>query len=238
MYIGDAQVGKIYLGDILISGGSNGYMLGELESAESAKAITITDIGNYYLQAETFLADLQDMWDWDSDSALTWGNFYLDRNGNNTLGLLDTYTATMNTYGGGVQISEGGQNPTTVKIVKSDKAILIDLSGGVIVLFSATDSNGVERKCAALARNKSSDTIFFAADDGTSANVKEMSRASVRTTTSLYELTPFFDELASGYVTDDTVLAVRSYPGTLANGLYKIGDNQAYLSFFFGMNDV
>ena len=105
-------------------------------------------------------------------------------------------------------------------------------------MFSATDSNGVERKCAALARNKSSDTIFFAADDGTSANVKEMSRASVRTTTSLYELTPFFDVLASGYVTDDTVLAVRSYPGTLANGLYKIGDNQAYLSFFFGMNDV
>ena len=215
----------------------NDTVLGELETAEAPKAITITDIGNYYLQAETFLADLQDMWDWDSDSALTWGNFYLDRNGNNTLGLLDTYTATMNTYGGGVQISEGGQNPTTVKIVKSDKAILIDLSGGVIVLFSATDSNGVERKCAALARNKSDYTIYFAADDGISANVQKKNRASVRTTTSLYELTPFFDELASGYVKDNNVLVVRSYPSAIANGLYKVGENRFYFSFFFTLKD-
>lgn len=238
MYIGDAQAGKIYLGDVLISGADNGYMLGELESAETAKTITITDIGNYYLQSETLIADLQDMWDWDSDSALTWGSFYLDRSGNNTLGLLDAYTATMNTYGGGVQISE--RNTGSVKVVKSDKAILIDLSSGVIVLFSAMDSNGVERKCAALARDASSSTIYFAADDGISANVKQMNRNTVRTTTSLYELTPFFDELSSGFVKDDTVLAVRSYPypGTLANGLYKIGDNQAYLSFFFGIKDV
>lgn len=236
MYIGDAQVGKIYLGDVLVSGGSNGYMVGEVEAASTAKSLTITDIGNYYLQAEQFIADLQDMWDWDDDDALTWGCFSIVRNGNNSAGIQDSYTATANTYGGVLQISE--RNDAGVYIVKSDKAILIDMSGGVIVLFSATDSNGVERKCAALARNKSSDTIFFAADDGTSANVKEMSRASVRTTTSLYELTPFFDVLASGYVTDDTVLAVRSYPGTLANGLYKVGDSQAYLSFFFGLNDV
>ena len=236
MYIGDAQVGKIYLGDVLVSGGSNGYMVGEVEAASTAKSLTITDIGNYYLQAEQFIADLQDMWDWDDDDALTWGCFSIVRNGNNSAGIQDSYTATANTYGGVLQISE--RNDAGVYIVKSDKAILIDMSGGVIILFSATDSNGVERKCAALARNKSSDTIFFAADDGTSANVTEMSRASVRTTTSLYELTPFFDVLASGYVTDDTVLAVRSYPGTLANGLYKIGDNQAYLSFFFGLNDV
>lgn len=236
MYIGDAQAGKIYLGDVLISGADNGYMLGELESAETAKAITITDIGNYYLQAETLIADLQDMWDWDDDDALTWGCFTFVRNGNNSAGIQDSYTSTVNTYGGTLQISE--QNTGSVKIVKSDKAILIDLSAGVIVLFSATDSNGVERKCAAVARNKSTDTIYFAADDGTSANVKQMNRASVRTTTSLYELTPFFDELASGYVKDNTVLAVRSYPGTLANGLYKIGDNQAYLSFFFGIKDV
>lgn len=238
MYVGDAQTGNIYIGDVLISGGSNGYMLGEVEEASTAKSLSITDIGNYYLQAETFIADLQDMWNWDDDDALTWGCFTVVRNGNNSAGIQDSYTATVNTYGGTLQISEGGQNPTTVKIVKSDKAILIDMSGGVIVLFSATDSNGVERKCAALARNSSDYTIYFAADDGISANVQKKNRASVRTTSLLYELTPFFDGLASGYVEDNTVLAVRSYPGTLANGLYKIGDNQAYLSFFFGMNDV
>ena len=238
MFIGDAQVGKIYLGDVLISGGSNGYMLGEVEAASTAKSLTITDIGNYYLQAETFIADLQDMWNWDDDDALTWGCFTFVRSGNNSAGIQDSYTATTDTYGGVLRISEGGSSPTTVKIVKSDKAILIDMSNGVVILFSATDSNGVERKCAAVARNSSSDTIFFAADDGTSANVKQMNRTSERTTTSLYELTPFFDELASGFVEDTTVLAVRSYPGTLANGLYKVGDSQAYLSFFFGMNDV
>lgn len=214
-----------------------GSAVGEAEAASTAKSLTITDIGNYYLQAEQFITDLQDMWDWDDDDALTWGCFTFVRNGNNSAGIQDSYTATVNTYGGTLQISEGGQNPTTVKIVKSDKAILIDLSAGVVILFSATDSNGVERKCAAVARNKSSDTIFFAADDGASANVKEMSRASVRTTSSIYELTPFFGELSSGFVKDNTVLAVRSYPGTLANGLYKVGDSQIYLSFFFGMKD-
>lgn len=226
-----------FFGSTLTLQSNGGYTLGEVEVAGTSRSISITDIGNYYLQSDQFIADLQDMWNWDDDDALTWGCFSLVREGNGGIGLQDTYTATMNTYGGSVRISEGGQNPTTVKIVKSDKAILIDLSGGVIVLFSATDSNGVERKCAALARDASNYTIYFAADDGTSANVKRMNKASVRTTETLYELTPFFDELASGFVKDDTVLAVRSYPNILLNGLYKVGDNQVYLSFFFGMKD-
>lgn len=226
-----------FFGSTLTLQSNGGYTLGEVEVAGTSRSISITDIGSYYLRAEQFIADLQDMWDWDDDDALTWGCFTFVRNGNNSAGIQDSYTSTTNTYGGVMRISEGGQNPTTVKIVKSDNAILIDMSGGVVILFSATDSNGVERKCAAVARSASSNTIFFAADDGTSANVKEMSRASVRKTETLYELTPFFDELSSGYVTDDTVLAVRSYPDILLNGLYKVGDSQVYLSFFFGMQD-
>lgn len=213
-----------------------GSAVGEAEAASTAKSLTITDIGNYYLQSERFLADLQDMWNWDDDDALTWGNFSLVSSGNSTVGVKDTYTDTINNYFG-CRISEGGTHPTTVKIVKSDIALLIDMSGGTIIFFSAVDSSGTTRKCVAIATSSGTYEICLAADDGTGANIyKRSSNALKRVTTSVYELIPFFDELASGYVKDDNVLVVRSLPAK-ANGLYKIGENQYYFGNYIALKD-
>ena len=215
----------------------NDTVLGELETAEAPKAITITDIGNYYLQSDQFIADLQGLWDWDDPETLTWGCFSIVRSGNNTVGIQDSYTATVNTYGGAMRVSEGGQTPTDVYIVKSDKALLIDMSGGSVILFSAKDSNGTERKCVAIGRNDSTYNYCVAADDGTDAHVYRISNSgNRRLTTSVYELTPFFDELASDFVKDDNVLIVRSLPAK-ANGLYKIGENRFYFGNYIALKD-
>jgi hypothetical protein len=219
---------EIYFGIIGEVGSGSGYILGEAEAATTASALEITNLGDYYLRAAQLITDLQAEWDWDDSSTLTWGCFSLTASGNSSIILKDTYTDNANTYGG--TYSTGTSSSKAVTIAKSSSAIMIDMNGGSIAFFTAMDENGDSHKCIAAAMAGNTYRVYIAADDGTSANVFGVSNNNgKRTTTNIYELTPFFDETADGIVRSDNILVVRSCPA-ITTGLYSIGDNK----FFFG----
>ena len=214
-----------------------GYNIGEATAASTPKTLSVINMGNYYLQSDQFIADLQDMWSWDDDDALTWGSFSFVKSGNNSAGIQDSYTATVNTYGGVMRISEGGTSPTDVIIAKSNKAIIIEMSGGAVALFTAKDTEGTEHKCVAIARNESTYNICIAADDGTSANVYIKSNANAkRLTTAVSEIIPVFDEISDDFVKSNEILQLIALPARL-NGLFEISGVQYYFSNYIAIKD-
>lgn len=226
---------NIYFG--IFSQIDGGYNIGEATAASTPKTLSVINMGNYYLQSDQFIVDLQDMWDWDDDDALTWGCFTFVKSGNNSAGIQDSYTATPNTYGGVMRISEGGTSPTNVYIAKSNKAIIIEMSGGAVALFSAKDTEGTEHKCVAIARNDSTYNICFAADDGTSANVYLKSNNNFkRVTTAVSEIIPFFNEISGGFVKSAEILQLAALPSKL-NGLFDINGIQYYFGNYIALRD-
>ena len=236
MFIGDAQVGKIYLGDVLISGGGeSGIVIGEAEAATTPTALTVENIGNYRNKAGQLIAALQDMWEWDDDNLLTWGCFSLTKSGSSGIAVKDSYNNNSALYGGEWNVAANTSDSVTV--IKSDTAIMIDMPGGALVFFTATDDSGNERKCYAGAKTGSTYKIYEAADGGTAAySFKAENNAPLYTTTAFYELMPFFVEIGSGYVTANDVQIVRSCPA-ITDGLYSIGSEQFYFGNYVTVAD-
>lgn len=238
MYIGDAQAGKIYLGDVLISGGdSNGYLLGEATAESTAAGLTITDLGNWRGNAQGLVETLQDLWDWDDEDALTWGCFTLYRTGSSGIAVKDSYSENTNLYGGEWNVAANTSD--SVSIVKNDKYMMLDMPGGALVFFTALDGDGNAHKCVAGAKNLSSYyRIYYGADDGTGANPYKLETNNTNwLTTAIYEMTPFFDEISGGYVQTADVMIVRRYP-SIINGLYSVGGEQIYFGNFIAIKDV
>lgn len=224
---------ELFFGVTAVIGGDGAYLLDEASAASTAKKLTVTNMGGYYLHSDNFVADLANVWDWDG-TGLGWGCFSISADGNNSVVIKDRYSDNANIYGGVIQISS---NSDSVTIAKSSSAIFINMNGGTIALFTAKDENGDSRKCLALARTGSTYKLYLAADDGTSANVYSASNNNAkRTTTGVYELTPFFVETADGLVRADDVLIVRAFPGKLT-GLYTVGDKQVFFGTSIALKD-
>lgn len=224
---------ELFFGVTAVIGGDGAYLLGEASAASTAKKLTVTNMGGYYLHSDNFVADLADVWDWDG-TGLDWGCFSISASGNNSIVIEDSYSNNANTYGGTVQISGSSDS---VVIAKSSSAIFINMTGGTIALFTAQDENGDSHKCLAVARTGSTYKLYLAADDGTSANVFSVSNNNAkRTTTDVYELTPFFVETADGLVRADDVLIVRAFPDKLT-GLYTVGDKQVFFGTSIALKD-
>lgn len=212
-----------------------GSAVGEAEAASTAKSLTITDLGNWRYNAAGLITALQDLWDWDDENALTWGCFSLTRSGSSGIALKDSYNDSAALYGGEWNVS--ATTSDSVKIVKNDSYMMLDMPGGAIVFFTAKDENGTEYKCIAGAKTGSTYKIYLGADDTTAAfSYKVENNAGLRTTTALYELTPFFSEITGGVVETADVAIVRSCPA-ITRGLYSIGDDQYYFGNFIAIKD-
>lgn len=226
---------ELFFGVTATVGG--GSIIGTPQAASEPKSLTVTELGNYHYWADHLYADLQGLWDWDDENALTWGSFYIPQpGGNNGITLKDTYSESSNVYGGEYRIVSNNNDP--VIIIKSSTAFMILLEGGAIMLFTAKDSSGTERKCVALSKNSSTTySVYYGADDGVSANVYSVSNNNAkRTTASTYELTPFFSETADGLVLSDDIFAVRSGP-TGPTGLYELAGKQFYFGYYLALKD-
>lgn len=228
---------EIYFGIVgqVGSGDGGGYTLGEATAESTAAALIISDIGNYRSRASSLITDLQSLWDWDDENTLTWGCFSLIYCGSSGIAIKDSYNNNVSLYGG--EWNTGANTSDSVKIIKTNSAIMIDLPGGSMIFFTTTDENNTPHRCVAAAKTGSTYRVFVGADTGTSAsNYKVENNSGLRTTASIYELTPFFAELTAGFVKSEQINIVKACP-VITNGLYSIGDDQFYFGNYVTLKD-